>query len=74
MGRWGGGGGGGVMGCCNDAQILNECQLKESLVDGPIGFPDTDLLLGDDRDMSYFIVADDGFEDLNYEAFLLQKL
>ena len=30
-------------------------------MDGTIDFPDTDLLPGDDRNMPYFIVADDAF-------------
>ena len=55
MGRWG------RNGCCSDAQIFNDCQLKQSLVDGTVGFPDADLLPGDDRDMPYFIVAVDAF-------------
>ena len=34
---------------------------KAELVDGTISFPNADSLLGDDRDMTYFIVADDAF-------------
>ena len=51
----------GINGYCSDAQIFNKCQLKQSVVDGTVDFPDADLLSGDDRDMPYFIVADDTF-------------
>ena len=46
----------------NGAQIFNECQLKQSILDETIGFPDADPLPGDDRDMPQFIVADDAFQ------------
>ena len=48
-------------GSCSDAQIFNEWQLRQNVMDGTIGFPDTDLLPGDDRDMPYLIVADNTF-------------
>ena len=48
-------------GCCSDPQIFNGCQLMQNIMDGTIGFPDADLLPGDDRDMPYLIVADDAF-------------
>ena len=51
----------GSNGCCSDAQIFNNCQFRQSVIDGTIGFPDADLMPGDDRDMAYFIVADDAF-------------
>ena len=43
-------------GCYCDAQIFNHCQLKHSILDKTIGFPDADLLPGDDKDMPYFIL------------------
>ena len=45
----------------SDAQIFNECHLKESIVDGMIGFLDADELPGDVSDTPYFIVAEDNF-------------
>ena len=49
----------GSNGCCFDVQIFNACQLRQSVMDGTISFPDADPLPGDDRDMPYFIMADD---------------
>ena len=61
-------------GSCFDAQIVNECHLKKSIVDGTIGFPDADELQGDDRDTTYFIVADDVFAlSTWFKAFFRQK-
>ena len=54
----------GVMGnngCCSDTQIFNECQLRQSVMDRAIDFPETDLLASADRDVPYFILADDAF-------------
>ena len=51
----------GSNGCCSHAQIFNKCELKLSILDGTTGFPDTDPMRGDDRDMPNFIVADDAF-------------
>ena len=51
----------GSNGCWSDAQVFNECQLRQSVMHGTIGFPDTDPLPVDDRDMPYFFVADDAF-------------
>ena len=47
--------------CCSDAQIFNECQLRQSIMDGTMDIPDADLLPGDDKGMPYFIVPDDAF-------------
>ena len=47
----------GSNGCCSDAQIFNECQLKQNIIDGTIGFPNVDLLPGDDRELPFFLVA-----------------
>ena len=48
-------------GCCSNAQIFNEGQLRQSVMDGTISFPVADPLPDNDRDMPYFIVADDAF-------------
>ena len=50
----------GSNGCCFDAQIFNECQLRQSVMDGTTGFPDADSLPGNEK-KPYFIVADDAF-------------
>ena len=46
----------------SDAQIFNDCELKEALEDGTIGQPVPDPLPRDDRNMPYFIVGDDAFD------------
>ena len=51
----------GSNGSCSDAQIFNECQLKDNINNGSIRFPDTDELPGNDRNTLYFIVAVDAF-------------
>ena len=40
-------------GSCSD--VLNECQLKNNIIDGTIHFPNAYELPGDDRDTPYFI-------------------
>ena len=44
-----------------DAQIFNECQLRQSVMGGTIGVLDAEPVPGDERDMPYSIVADDAF-------------
>ena len=44
-----------------DAQIFNDCQLRQSVMDGTIGFPNAELLPAGDRGMPYFVVVDDAF-------------
>ncbi|XP_014677580.1 PREDICTED: uncharacterized protein LOC106817429 [Priapulus caudatus] len=44
----------------SDAQIFNDSELNECLVDGTI-CPPADHLPNDDRDMPYFFLADDAF-------------
>ena len=44
-----------------DAQTLNICYLKQSIIDETIRFLDEDPLSEDDRDLPYFILADDAF-------------
>ncbi|XP_014671660.1 PREDICTED: putative nuclease HARBI1 [Priapulus caudatus] len=48
-------------GYMTDAMIFNESELKECLADGSIGFPQPSPLPNDDRNMPYFILADDAF-------------
>ncbi len=45
----------------SDAQIFNQCELKEAIEDRTIGFPHADPLPDDDRLMPYFIIGDDAF-------------
>ncbi|XP_014667098.1 PREDICTED: uncharacterized protein LOC106808766 [Priapulus caudatus] len=45
----------------SDAQIFNDSELNECLVDGTICLPPADPLPNDDRDMPYFFLADDAF-------------
>ena len=51
----------GTAGSCSDAQIFNACQLKRKIDDGRIGFPDPAPITQGDRDVPYFILADDVF-------------
>ena len=51
----------GSNGCSSDAQILNDCQLKQRVLNWTMGFPNADPLPGDDKVMPYFIVVDDAF-------------
>ncbi len=48
-------------GSLSDAQIFNQCELKEAIEDGMIGFPPEDTLPKDDRPMPYFILGDNAF-------------
>ena len=51
----------GGLGSNSDAQIFNSSELKQSLQDGTIGFPDADPLPGDNQDVPYYFVGDDAF-------------
>ncbi len=48
-------------GSSSDAQIFNQCELKEAIEDRMIGFSPTDPLPDDDRLMPYFIIGDNAF-------------
>ena len=45
----------------SDAQIFNDSELKECLVDGTIEFPDSDSIPNDSQNMPYIILGDDAF-------------
>ena len=51
----------GANGSASDAQIWNSSELKDTIEDGTIGFPEADTLPGDDRKVPYFIIGDDAF-------------
>ena len=51
----------GCNGIGSDAQIFNQCELKDLVENHTIQFPDAEPLPGDDRDMPYFIAGDDAF-------------
>ena len=44
-----------------DAQICNDSELKECVEDGTLGFPNSEPLPFDNKDMPYFFVGDDAF-------------
>jgi hypothetical protein len=49
------------MGSASDAQIYNNCELKEGAEDGSIVFPDPDPLPYDTQNVPYFLIGDDAF-------------
>ena len=51
----------GGFGSMSDAQIFNDSELKECLVDGTIEFPDSDSIPNDSQNMPYIILGDDAF-------------
>lgn len=48
-------------GASSDAQIFNDCDLQECLLDGTLNIPADEPLPGDDRDIPYYLVGDDAF-------------
>ncbi len=51
----------GANGTSSDAQIFEDCCLKQAIDQHAIGFPPPDHLPDDDRDTPYFFVGDDAF-------------
>jgi len=51
----------GANGATSDAQLFEQCELRQTIEDGSINFPAPDPLPGDDKDMDYFIIGDDAF-------------
>ena len=51
----------GCNGIACDAQVFNQCELKELILNGNINFPDPEPFPGDNRDMPYYIAGDDAF-------------
>lgn len=51
----------GANGSASDAAVFDASELKETVEDGTIGFPEPDPLPNDDTDMPYFIIGDDAF-------------
>ena len=48
-------------GSCSDAQVFNQSHLKRGLEGNTMDVPQPEPMPHDDRDMPYFIVADDAF-------------
>ena len=51
----------GSNGSSSDAQIFNDSELKDVIEEGTLGLPDPEPLPGDDKNIPYFIIADDAF-------------
>jgi len=51
----------GGMGHQSDAQLYNDSELKECLLDGTLNVPDPSPLPNDDEDTPYFLIGDDAF-------------
>ena len=51
----------GTAGCCSDAQIWNDCDLRNHIVTDRIGWPEPDPLPNDDTDTPYYIIGDEAF-------------
>jgi hypothetical protein len=45
----------------SDAQIFNNCDLKESIMDGSINFQPQERIVEGDQDLPYYIIADEAF-------------
>ncbi len=51
----------GANGTSSDAQIFEDCYLKEAIDRHVIGFPPPNRLPDDDKDTPYFLICDDAF-------------
>ncbi|VDI32446.1 Hypothetical predicted protein [Mytilus galloprovincialis] len=51
----------GAPGACSDAQIWNQSDLKNHIIDENMHIPKAEPLPNDDKDIPYFIVGDDAF-------------
>lgn len=51
----------GANGSASDAQIFNQGELKDCILDSTIGFPPDDPIPNDDRPLPYYIIGDDAF-------------
>ncbi|XP_041349545.1 protein ALP1-like [Gigantopelta aegis] len=51
----------GSPGSCSDAQIWNDCDLREHIFTDRIGWPQPDPLPHDDTDTPYYIIGDEAF-------------
>ena len=56
----------GTNGACSDAQIWNDCELKEMIEDQQLGLPDPEPVVEGERALPYFIVGDDAFALTTY--------
>ena len=51
----------GAIGTASDAQLFNNCELKNLLGQDNLGLPPPSPLPGDDKNTPYFYIADDAF-------------
>jgi hypothetical protein len=51
----------GSNGSAGDAQVFNNGELREAIIDGSLNLPPPEPLPHDDKDMPYFLIADDAF-------------
>jgi hypothetical protein len=51
----------GTNGSISDAQLFNDCELRQAIEDGSIEFPAAEPLPLDDKNMPYFILGDNAF-------------
>ena len=61
----------GGTGSASDAQIYNDCELKECAKDGTLGFTDTEPLPNDNQDVPYFFIVTD--EEVRYVLVVVWK-
>ncbi|MCK5872965.1 MAG: transposase family protein [Methylococcales bacterium] len=51
----------GANGSASDSQVFGDCELREAIESGEIGFPDPQPLPNDNQDTPFFIIGDDAF-------------